>query len=320
MKKRDPKIETLRGLACVLLVAFHVVGDTKNSGLTLSSGLLREMNDLLALIRMPLFTFISGYVYAYRPYSAPWQPYVAGKARRLLIPMLIVGTLFAIIQSAIPGTNARVENWYLLHIIPHAHFWFLESLFLVFLVLIPLENAAILKTRSGLLCTLIAASGLFLAAPQFPYFGVSGAIYLFPFFLCGLYFSRFSQRSIDFSKLALPLLTLVLLVIVYLFPNEVDHSRHSVAALVIGLLGCTALLQQGWENSLLARIGQYSYSIYLYHVFFSAGSRILTRSFQQTPIEVLFVVGLICGILGPIVVDHFFSRTQPTKVLLLGKR
>lgn len=320
MKKLDPKIETLRGLACVLLVAFHVVGDTKNSGLTLSSGFLREMNDLLALIRMPLFTFISGYVYAYRPYSSPWRPYVTGKARRLLIPMLIVGTLFAVLQSATPGTNAKVENWYLLHIIPHAHFWFLESLFVVFLALIPLESANMLKTHSGWFCSFLAASALFLAAPQIPYFGVSGAVYLFPFFLCGLYFSRFNQCSIALPKLVLPSLTLLLLILAYLFPNELDHSRHSVAALVIGLLGCTALLQQGWESSLLERIGKYSYSIYLYHVFFSAGSRILTRSIQQVPIEFLFVVGLLCGILGPIAVDHFFSRTKPTKILLLGKR
>ena len=94
---RNLEIDTLRGLACLLLVAYHVIGATPSIGLKLSDGLLRELNDDLAYIRMPLFTFLSGFVYALRPYAGNWSAYLKGKATRLLVPMLFVGTLFALL-------------------------------------------------------------------------------------------------------------------------------------------------------------------------------------------------------------------------------
>jgi peptidoglycan/LPS O-acetylase OafA/YrhL len=63
--KRNIPVDTLRGLACILLVAYHVIGVTPESGLRLHDGILKNANELLAYIRMPLFTFLSGFVYAW---------------------------------------------------------------------------------------------------------------------------------------------------------------------------------------------------------------------------------------------------------------
>ena len=133
------QIETLRGLACFLLVAFHVVGDTANSGLKIEEGVFREINDFLALIRMPLFTFLSGWVYALRPFSGNGLAFLKSKVRRLILPMLVVGTVFAVLQSQIPGANSKTVDWTELHLIPVAHYWFLESIFTIFLFVMLLE-------------------------------------------------------------------------------------------------------------------------------------------------------------------------------------
>ena len=126
------KIDTLRGLACVLLIAYHVIGFNAETGLKLSEGALRDINDTLVFIRMPLFTFLSGLVYAFRPFSFGGQSFIYKKVRRLLFPMLSVGTIFALLQAFTPGANSNEIDWLTLHIKPVAHFWFIESLFIVF--------------------------------------------------------------------------------------------------------------------------------------------------------------------------------------------
>ena len=69
---------------------------------------------------MPLFAFLSGMVYALRPVAGDAQAFVGAKVRRLLVPMLSVGTLFAILQANTPGANFAGHDWALLHIRPVA--------------------------------------------------------------------------------------------------------------------------------------------------------------------------------------------------------
>lgn len=101
------QIETLRGFACVLLVLYHVIGADPSNGLRVNEGPVRLMNDALAYVRMPLFTFLSGMVYGLRPFGGDTRRFVIGKCRRLLIPMFVVGTLFAVVQALTPGATIR---------------------------------------------------------------------------------------------------------------------------------------------------------------------------------------------------------------------
>jgi len=146
---RNNTIDTLRGFACILLVAYHVIGITPEGGLHVQDGVLKDANSLLLYIRMPIFTFLSGFVYAWRPFKSGWKPFVSGKIRRLIVPMLFVGTIFALVQTFTPGTNSAVTDWRFLHLLPVAHYWFIESLFLLFLLIIPLENFRVLHNKKS---------------------------------------------------------------------------------------------------------------------------------------------------------------------------
>jgi fucose 4-O-acetylase-like acetyltransferase len=144
---------------------------------------------------MPLFSFLSGYVYAHRPFQGHAVAFIQGKAQRLLLPMLTLGTIFAIVQSMTQGTNARVTEWALLHIIPVAHFWFLEALFIVFLIVLGLEACRVLSRPLGFTVVWIISVLLqrFIDVP--PYFALDGVVYLMPFFLAGLACKRFELDS-----------------------------------------------------------------------------------------------------------------------------
>ena len=321
MNKRRIEIDTLRGLACILLVAFHVVGVDVGAGLQLDSGFYRNISDALIYVRMPLFTFLSGIVYAYRPFSTGFLAFVKSKARRLLLPMLTVGTLFAVMQAMASGENDAIENWWTLHLYPVAHFWFVEAIFSIFLVVAVCEMFNLFKSiKTGFLILLLSAA-LYLSDIYIRIFALSGAIYLAPFFLVGMMCQRYDY----FKYLSVPVGFLVLTVPVLLialvyFDVIPDYHNRTIFGLCVGVLCCCALLSLRLKAGFLAAIGRYSYSIYIFHVFFSAASRMVMHSLNVYEVNALFAIGLVLGIGGPIFVEHVLNGTNITRVAFLGAR
>ena len=313
---RNLEIDTLRGLACLLLVGYHVIGATPLIGLKLSDGLLREMNDDLAYIRMPLFTFLSGFVYALRPYAGNWRTYLKGKATRLLVPMLFVGTLFALVQAIIPGVNAPVTRWHLLHVIPVGHFWFLQALMWIFLLMIPLEASGSLSNNGRVLLVTLIAALLSLSGLSFRYLGVDGAIYLLPFFLLGLYLSRFGYVP---SRPIGMLLVCSAAALILFVNTDAEVVRRSLYALSVGALACIGLLAIRAISRPLSALGAYSYSIYLHHVFFTAASRIVLYRLGVNDVGVLLFFGVLSGVAGPLLLEVLLGHHRVAKTLLFGK-
>ncbi|MFT6735617.1 MAG: fucose 4-O-acetylase-like acetyltransferase [Polaribacter sp.] len=320
-KNRDVAVDTLRGLACILLVSYHVIGSNYTNGLRISEGMYRDLNDIFVFIRMPLFTFLSGYIYTNRPFSGNIAIYVNGKTKRLLIPMLVVGTIFALLQSFVPGSNNSIQNWYLLHILPVAHFWFIESIFLCFIVLIPLEKYKLLSNKIKFSIVFLVSAFLYISNIDIPYFSISGFIYLFPYFLLGLAVNRFSLVSYvnGATKIFISCLILGTLFAIYNDSIGVESTRATLP-LIIGCLSCCVLLAYKFESNLLAKIGVYSYSIYLFHVFFTAGTRIFLSKLGIIDTYILFSFSLISGVLGAIAIENVFNKYYVTRILMLGKK
>jgi hypothetical protein len=232
--------------------------------------------------------------------------------------MLAVGTAFAFFQSITPGTNAVITDWRYIHLMPVAHYWFVESLFLIFMVLIPLEHFRVLDSETGLAIVFFIASLLFVFNVGTPWLSIAGAAYLFPYFLIGLYCSRF---PIDFQFKRAAGTTFLLMVILFLVFYGLQYAggRRSFIALLIGTISCVSLLYIRFESVLLSSIGFYSYPIYLLHVFFTAASRIVFKSAGVTNIWILFILGTVIGLAGPIIVELFASKFPLSRILLPGK-
>jgi surface polysaccharide O-acyltransferase-like enzyme len=173
-------INTLRGLACIFLVFFHAVGSNQYLGLKISEGALRDLNDVLAYVRMPLFTFLSGVVYGLRPFSGDWVRFLRGKLRRLVLPLLFVGTAFAVLQVVFRKGGLGELAW--IHIYPVAHFWFIQSLFWIFLCVAVVDGIKVGSKRTFFALIIGLALFLFLFSPRPEIFSISGVIYLLPFF------------------------------------------------------------------------------------------------------------------------------------------
>ena len=145
---RDGQVQTLRGVACLLLVAFHAIGSSSASGLHVPDGSrYREFTNLFVHIRMPLFTFLSGLVYAYRPLR-PGEavPFLGKKLRRLGVPLLVASTILYLLHLAAHDAVPAPSQLWTVYLYPFYHLWFVQALLPVFAVLVLLECLGALAT------------------------------------------------------------------------------------------------------------------------------------------------------------------------------
>jgi fucose 4-O-acetylase-like acetyltransferase len=320
---RELGVDTLRGLACILLVSFHVVGMSPNTGLHLPEvHELHRVNAVLSYLRMPLFSFLSGYVYAYRPFQRGAMPFIQGKGRRLLLPMLTLGTLFAIVQSLTPVANGSLDQWWLMHIVPVGHYWFLEALFIIFLIVLALEQLQALSGRLVFLTVWVISVLMHVWVKAPVYFALDGVVYLLPFFLAGLACKRFDIDSGPSRVVAALTLATSALWLWSLWGFGAPHTSPGQDTLLPGLLAGASsaflLLRSGWRAQWLAYVGGYSFAIYLLHVFFTAGSRIALSWFDITNTWALMVSGTTFGIVGPIAAALLIRQSERSNLWLLG--
>ena len=163
----EGRVQTLRGLACLLLVAFHAVGSSSASGLQVPDGSpYREFTNLFVHIRMPLFTFLSGLVYAYRPLE-PGEAlrFLGKKLRRLGVPLIVASSILYGLHLAMHDPVAPLSRMWSVYVHPFYHLWFVQALLPVFAVLVVLESFGALATCGRYLAVLALSLVLYAYGP-----------------------------------------------------------------------------------------------------------------------------------------------------------
>lgn len=336
VKAKVMYVETLRGLACILLVSYHVIGNTSSNGLQLPADhILSFLNRMFIDVRMPLFSFISGFVFsAYARDVLMLRGKIAAKLRRLLIPMVCVGSLHYWTQYAFaPQPDGHVPYYYLF-ILPYEHFWFLQATFIMMLVMFLLTYW--LRgdgTRAAVILLMPCMVGSVLLSRWHPdVFSSYKALYLAPYFLTGYLISHAPsiRAGMENGSKRLDLLIAMGVLIAFLFwVNFLVLDRvlplggpdRRALGLAIGLSTCLFLFLLRFRSSFLSFIGDKSYAIFLFHVFFTAGSRIvLERLMPGIGVPALFAIGVVAGVAGPIVLSWAIMKSPLATLLLLGVR
>lgn len=254
-----------------------------------------------------------------------------GKARRLLVPLLVVGTIFYLTQSFLPGTNHAPpahEIWRV-YIFGYGHFWFLLALFLIFMLTPALDAAGALQTLPRWSAVLSASILAFIFIPQ-PVgpdpLAVFGALRLLPFFILGygLNLHREALRQTGLLILAILFAGIALYLKVGLVGQHLEESTIGSRTIAVGV-GISVLFSVLWIKNLfqipwLAWLGQCSFGIYLLHVFGSAAARMVLGRFGWDNPGVVFVVSLIAGVLIPVAFELLFGRYRPVSWGVLGQK
>jgi peptidoglycan/LPS O-acetylase OafA/YrhL len=324
------RVQVSRGIACLLLVAFHTIGASSASGLHVpDDSPWREFTNLVVHVRMPLFTFLSGFVYALRPVR-PGQAWAfAGKKlRRLGVPLIVASTLLYGLHAAMHHQVAPLAQVWTIYVFPYWHLWFVQALMVVFAAVIVLEAAGAMAAFSRFMIVFTFALALYFVGPfqTWNVFGLHNASYLLPFFLCGLGAHRY--RELLQSKLAL-VATVLCFIVAQGFHTYVVLTRtlapiepvdtRSGLNLAIGVSAGLCALQLLPRMRVMERIGGSSYVIYLYHPLFVAAVLFVAGTHGATARWLTFVGAGMAGVTGPMVVERLARRVPRAQLLLEGR-
>src|SRR5262249_6837432 len=144
-------------------------------------------NYLLVPVRMPLFAFLSGYVF--QSIARNWigvGSQLRVKARRLLFPLVCVGTIHFLLQSLIQKND--ISSIWRVYFTSYEHFWYLQATFIVMTV--ALVASALLQGRAGIAAFVCLVLSLPLYVLNFQlqpdnWFSITKVFYIAPFFFAG---------------------------------------------------------------------------------------------------------------------------------------
>lgn len=317
------RVDALRGCACVLLLLHHV-GDDVASYLHSSYPLLERINEFLTPVRMPLFSLLSGYVYALRPVERDGQgEFLVNKFRRLVVPFFLLTFLMIGLKAVAPSVSSPVG----LSDIPHylvygySHLWFLQAILLVFL-LAALLDVLVANRRAVAVALLVVGVAGFLLRPVEPrQFSVDDALTLLPFFALGMILRRFQGvYGGMFAKLVggMAVLTLGLGVAWSGVSGggSAGAPAHGLLGLAFGLAALMLLFLSFPRVGVLSWMGRYSFTIFLFHSIFTA---VAVRLGIEAPLPALWV-GLLVSLTGPMLLEHVLRTRLRFLLFVIGQK
>ena len=333
--EKNLSIETLRGIAILLVVVGHVIGSGPGGGMKIDfPHPLRYLYVWIDYIQMPLFTAIAGWAYALKPFSASsgFGSFAGKKALRLLVPMAVVGTLYFFVQYLMPGTNSKGElsQMWRIYVFPYTIYWYLPSLFLIFVVQWWIDSRKWMDTlakwgvccMAALILSRINDAWILHGVPDL--FSFKGALGQLPYFFAGVASCRFAASfygslEVRRAMLAVSLLGIALIQVVWFCPGEyASLCRLLYPVTLIPTL--FLLLALKWHHRFFVWIGGYAYSIYLFHGFGTSGGRIVLKMMEIDAVSAIFMFASCIATACPIGLDKVVSRFKVLSMLLLGKK
>lgn len=313
MRKRIEWIDIAKAIGIVLVVYGHVILGVHDAGLWKGTLNYNLQHSFIYITHMPLFFFLSG-IFAIRwatrsPQKAIWQ-----KVRVLLVPYVLWGFIQAGIMQAFSSSTNNGQgliNALKLPFKPYAQFWFLYDLFFIFILYYVLVNVLRLSFKWIVLIGLI----FFLVSPFFKYWELWRIFYYFVFFILGTQVLKIG----DVIKKINPIISLLLFILVNLlyFFVPVSLEVKNLISFFVAFSGIMFIISisKYFNSSIVLYIGQNSMVIYLLHLIFASGSRILLLKIGVDDLLIQIIFGLFMGIFGPIVVLIFTKFLRIDKIL-----
>ena len=273
-------ISFMRVMAMFMIILFHSLYFYTNNWWILGGRFVPiwyKIANFLDIIDLPMFMFISGYLYGYLYINEnkyrDKKAFVISKFKRLLIPYLS----WALFQIIVLPTIFDWQNI----LTGSGHLWFLLVLFEIFTIIIPFSNLLCNKFNQRRFELLISLSIFVFFLFHFlsnhhSFLCIHSFLYYFPSFLIGIYIARFKFVG-SFSLLKTLLLLFFSLIILgyYISYSTINNIiidtifRLSIGWIIIilfyYLLCSPKITASNTFTQLVLHFDKLSMGIYIFH-------------------------------------------------------
>lgn len=279
---------------------------------------------------MPVFLFVSGYVYIATKRKESYFSFLYKKVKRLLVPYYVTSAIVISIKLLTQG-NMHVKNpvsvdaYFEMFCLPVAGYflWFVLALWWMF-VIVPWFKT---KTQRLILFA-ISAVLAFIPIELTDVMCINELKKMFVYFMCGIaiydYKDKINKVVTQLSR-SITIPTLFILMEVLYFMYNIKWIEYILPfmgiAFVIQFSNILCSIAKGKIMKALLYCSSTSYIIYLFHTTFEGFAKsVLMKFYEILPTnDCIFVLGAllitIIGIVGPLIIYEVIKRNSITRFL-----
>lgn len=288
------------------------------------------LNKFIYSFHMPLFFAISGFLWdigIQKNGSYPIKSTFKKKVKRLLIPYLLITAVVFPIKALLSNFAYRKSEFDLYSFItgllfpqnnPVIFFWFLPTLFIIFLLSLIILNKEMPKSNLAIYFVLTFIVSIliqyFVKDDEFNFLGIQRALIYYPYFLLGAYLSKGNFLHNRFFIFGF---TLVLLFQISPYENPLSNLLIAIIG-ILSSFSFASKFQKLTSYSPVMLISNYSFQIYLLSWFPQVFLRIIfyDKQIVNLPYFLEVILSTGAGILFPILVSHLISKFTKLGLLL----
>lgn len=314
-------ITRAKGIGIIFVVLGHVLRGLNNA--SLFEGEFFLLSDYaIYSFHMPLFFFLSGIFFLRSLDKRGLKQFVSNKFSVLFYLYLLWSVIqFTVQLSLNKYTNGEtsVQDIFYVLFMPKGHMWFLFALLVIFIV-----NAIVFsiipRSKYQFVAISLLIIGLVFRIVEFTEITIIYRIQKnILFFEIGIFYSMyFKDREVSTKYLRglLILFLLVFITIIYFnFIRSLTDYDSQVFAALIGV-SIICILSFLVESRFLSYLGNSSLEIYLAHILFASGSRIILDKFLHIDNLALHIfVGLAIGLAGPLFLVMLAQKVKLFNIL-----
>ena len=335
LAKREAWVDNVKVIACIFVALGHFFQSMVGSSILPETDLYKWFNQTIYYFHVPLFFICSGYLYQKRSKINNFSSYknnIINKAIALGIPYFVFSAATWIMKSGLSGLVNKTPQASLvktLFISPLPPYWFLYSLFFIFLITptfsskktmgIGLAAAIVFKVLSIVFGGSIAVISYTLANEIWFVIGMC---------LAFVDFTKYAKKAIWLGGGFAGIVVFAALSVATYFYK----ISNGFVSFLLGLLACLSIIAiiaaafQKGQSKMWAFCARYTMPVFLMHTIFAAALRILLIKLGIMNPAVHIMLGIAFSFIGPIAAAKIMNITKwlefliyPGKFVKIGK-
>lgn len=325
-KKRELWIDIVKIYACILVTLGHFFPGLTGSGIIQHSTFSRWFVDTVYMFHVPLFFICSGYVYQKFTVETSFKDCVENRLKKLItlgVPYFVFSIATWLIKFVFSNMvdNKLGGLFTTLFLEPASPYWYLYSLFFLFLITPVLRGK---KNIAILFVALLLKSITFFSIEIDVYF-VSKILENEIWFAIGVFLCSFNlqDRLMGRWKLVCGVLLGALFIVGSIYYCLNSEIQYELTKFILGVIACISTLivainiqQSGFFAKIAKLLSVYTFPVFLMHTMFAASLRsvLIKLNVHSVPIHIVF--GLIFAFVGPVIVAWIMSKIKYIDFLL----